>query len=88
MHAIHVVYTCTSVNHIKWYIYNMFLLHILVAQLLRALPRMQKVVGSNPTQGSSFFFKDNCLGICIVLFHCVSGVSWSFIMHATVLIYH
>ena len=35
----------------------------LVAQLVRALPRMQKVVGLIPTQDSSFFFEDDCLGI-------------------------
>ena len=40
----------------------------LVAQLVRALPRMQKVMGSNPAQGSSFFSSNitACLGICIV----------------------
>ena len=55
----------------------------MLAQLVRAQPRTQKVLGSNPTQGSSFFFEDDCLGICIVLlFHCLSGVSWSYITYS------
>ena len=54
----------------------------MLAQLVRAQPRMQKVLGSNPTQGSSFFFEDDCLGICIVLlFHCLSCGLISCIVH-------
>ena len=39
-----------------------------------------QVVGSNPTEGSSFFFEDDCLGICIVLLFIVFLliVSWSY----------
>ena len=42
--------------------------------MVRGLPRTLKVVGSNPTQSSSFFLsKMTALGF--VLFHCLSGVS-------------
>ena len=35
--------------------------------------RMQKVMGSSPTRGSSFFFENECLGICVVLAWLSSG---------------
>ena len=46
----------------------------------------QKVVGSNPTQGSSFFFEDDCLGICIVLLFLVFLVSLG--LKSCIYVYH